>query len=519
MSTETKIVQKDTFKIITSTVNKMVDFIRPTFGPASNKIIIDKLPYRMVCDDGVQAARDFESNDPVENAIVRLIRTTAVTTNDRVGDGTTGALIMLQAIINEVARKSKFDGRKIELELKKGLEEVRTQLKKSAKLIKTKEELEKVALVSFDDKEIAKMIAETYYKLGKDGLITIDKSPSMSTTLHTTDGVKVDRGYLSPYMVNNPERMEAFIEKPYILLTDYRITETSDILPLMDKLAKAGKAKLVIIAENIEQNALATMVINQPHVMNPQTQRPGTFQSIGINLPQVENRAVFLEDLAMLTGAKVFSSAKGDKLENCEITDLGQAERIIARRDESIIVEPKGDKASVKKAIVDLGKMIDGELDENKKKSIALRLAMFKNTLAVIKVGAPTETEQRALKYKVEDCVNAVNVAFKGGVVCGGGLALSRIKTSSKILNAALQYPSHQLYENMGFDGEYEGPEDEALNVVTMKQGKFMEVGVVDPVDVLIAAVESAVSIASVLLTSSGIVVEYTPRDNKQNNQ
>lgn len=517
MSTETKIVQKDTFKTIVTVVNKMVDFIRPTFGPASNKIIIDKLPYRMVCDDGVQAARDFELNDPVENAVVKLIRTTAVTTNDRVGDGTTGALIMLQAIINEVARKSNFDGRKIELELKRALEEVKTQLKKSAKTIKTKEELEKVALVSFDNKEIAKMIAETYHKLGKDGLITIDKSPSMSTTLHTTDGVKVDRGFLSPYMVNNPERMEAVIEKPFILLTDYRITETSDILPIMDKLAKAGKAKLVIIAENVEQNALATMVINQPHVLNPQTQRPGTFQSVAVNVPQVENRTSYLEDLAMLTGAKVFSAGKGDKLGSCEITDLGQAEKFIARRDESIIVEPKGDKASIKKAIADLTKAIDLEPDENKKKAIATRLAMFKNTLAVIKVGAPTETEQRALKYKVEDCVNAVKVAFKGGVVCGGGLALSRLKTSSKILNAALQYPSKQLYENMGMDEEYNGPDDEALNVVSMKQGKFMDVGVVDPVDVLIAAVESAVSIASVLLTSSGIVVEYTPKEQKQN--
>src|SRR3990167_11485564 len=205
MNTEFTIVREKTFEVIRSAVNQMVDMIRPTFGPASNKVIIDKRIYRMIVDDGVQIARDFELNDPTENAVIKVIRETAIKTNDRVGDGTTGALIMLQAIINEVARKSNFNGRKVELELKRGLEESKVLLKKGAKQIKTKEDLKKVAMVSFDDETLAEMIADLYFKLGKEAAITVDYSQTMKTTSETTDGSKLDVGYVSPYMINNPE--------------------------------------------------------------------------------------------------------------------------------------------------------------------------------------------------------------------------------------------------------------------------------------------------------------------------
>src|SRR3990167_6881264 len=230
MSTKHHIITDKTFEIIKSAVNKMCDLIRPTFGPTSNKVIIEKLPYRMVVDDGVQIARDFELNDPKENAIVKLVREVLIKTNDRAGDGTTGAAIILQAIINEVARKTKFDGRKIEIELKRGLEELKTALKKDAKQIKTKDELKKVALVSFDNEKIASMISDLYFKLGKDALITIDKSPTLETTIETTNGVQIARGYISPYMINNPDRLETILYKSYILITDYRLTESTDIM-------------------------------------------------------------------------------------------------------------------------------------------------------------------------------------------------------------------------------------------------------------------------------------------------
>lgn len=512
MKTHTIVTDK-TFETIRTAVNKMVDVIRPTFGPASNKVIIDKQLYRMVVDDGVQIARDFELDDPVENAVVKVIRETLIKTNDRAGDGTTGAAIMLQAIVNETSRRSRFDGRKIELELKRGLEEVKAHLQKTAKHIKTKEELKQVALVSFDNEEIAEMIADLYFKLGKDALITIDKSPTLATTVETTDGVQIDRGYISPYMINNGERLECVLEKPYIPLTDYRITENTDLMPIMEKMAAKGARNLVIIAENVEHNALATLVINQPHVINPQTKQPGTFASCAINLPKVDDRATLLEDLALLTGAKVFSASKGTKLEEADVADLGRCGKIISRRDETLIVSPGGKKIDIAMAVSGLRSAADAETNEKKKKDLLHRLAMFQNSMAVIKVGAPTENEQKALKYKVEDCVNAVRSAFRHGVVCGSGLALARAKTSSPILNEALKYPARQLRENMGLEDELELKVDEALNVVTGQTGKFMEVGVMDPVDVLLAGVESAVSIASVLLTSSGMIVESEKKE------
>jgi len=511
--TEHHIITDKTFKIIKSAVNKMVDVIRPTFGPASNKVIIDKMPYRMVVDDGVQIARDFELNDPKENAIVKIVREVLIKTNDRAGDGTTGAAIILQSIINEVGRKTRFDGRKVELELKRGLEEVKTNLKKSAKQIKIKEDLKKVALVAFDDDKIADMIADLYFKLGKDALITIDKSPTMDTTVESTNGVSISQGYISPYMINNPDRMECVFEKPHILLTDYRLTDNRDIMPIMEKMAAKGIFNLVVIAEHVEQSALATLVINQSHVMNPQTQKLGTFPSVAINMPKDGDAKVFLEDLALLTGAKVFSMEKGAKLETAEITDLGHSQRFICRREESIVVGPGGKKMDIAMAVASLRSVIESETNEPKKKALQKRLAMFTNSLAVIKVGAPTENEQKSLKYKVEDCVNAVRSAYKHGVVCGAGLALSRIKTSSPILNEALQCPARQLRENMGLENEEILKDGHAYNVVTHKIGPYLEVGVVDPVDVLLAGIESAVSIASILVTASGIICEAQKPD------
>lgn len=498
MSNQTKIVREKTFETIRTAVNNLVDMVRPTFGPASNKVIISKIPYAMVVDDGVQIARDYEAEDPVENAIVKLVREVAIKTNDRVGDGTTGSLIILQALINEIARKSKIDGRKIELELKRGLEEFKEQLQKSVKPISTEEELKKVAMVSFDDEKIAEMIAGLYFKLGKDTTITINKSPTMDTYAEMTEGVKINTGYVSQYMINNPQRMETVIEKPYILITDYRLLEANDLLPILNKMAKENKRELVLICDNLEQHALSTAVVN---ILQQK------FFTVAIPAPQGEDKKVFLEDLALMTGAKMFTESKGDKLELAELADLGRAERFICRQDESIIVEPKG---TMDEAIESLKSAIKDEQKESNRKKLEKRLAMYTNTLAVIKVGAPTENEQKALKYKIEDAVNSTKSAYKNGVVCGAGLAL-RIQTSSPLLNEALEYPSRQLAENAGVELKTDFEVDEAMNMVTGEVGNFMDVGVVDPVDVLLAGVESAVSIASVLVTSTGMIVEHQP--------
>jgi chaperonin GroEL len=492
----TNVVQKETFDIIRTAVNKTVDLIKPTYGPASNKVIIAKVTHGFVVDDGVQIARDLEFDDPNENAVLKVVRETAIRTNDRVGDGTTGALIMLQAIIEERAKQTGRSPREIEQELKKGFEEVKAKLTASAKPIRTKEELIKVARIAFDDMKIAEIIADTWFKIGVDGMITVDRSGTMETVADMSDGIKIDRGYISPYMVTNPSRMESVIEKPHILLTDYRLTEVNDILPAMNLLAEKQIFNLIVICDNMEQNALATAMVNKAQ---------GKFNLIAINKPQGETD---MDDIALLTNAKMFSMKKGDKLQEIKLEDFGRAERIIVRQKETVIVGPKGVKKNVEKAKSDLRQMITASATQGAKELFKKRLAFFTNKVAVIKVGAPTENEVIALKYKIEDAVNSTHAAFKNGVVSGAGLALEGITTSSDILNEALKAPFRQLKRNMGIEKHQTLKPGEAINVVTGKVGKFMEVGVVDPVDVLIAQVESAVSIAGLLITTSGLIVE-----------
>ena len=520
MSTEVKITQDKTFEVIRTAVNKAVDFVRPTYGPASNKVIIDKMAYRMIVDDGVQIMRDLEFTDPSENAVLKIVRETAVKTNDRAGDGTTSSLITLQGIINEVSRQGKWDGRKIERELKAGLEEAKSQLIKSKKALKTKEDLKKVALIAYDNEEIAGMLADLYFKLGPDAMITVDRHPLMKTEIENTAGIKWPNGYISPYMVNNPDRMECVLENPYILVTDYRMTEDKDILPLMNKLAQSGNAEgkrkaLVVIAENVEQNALATMVINLPQVFNPNLRAPGQMPSVAIVAPKVDQREVVLNDIAIKTGGKFFAASQGFKLEDVQINDLGRADKVIVKQGETLIVGPRGKKADIEKSINQLRKTIESTKDEKEKTFAKHRLGMFTDSVAVVKIGAPTENEQKALKYKVEDTVNSIRAAINNGVVCGAGIALANIQTSSRILNEALQYPHRQLMQNMGLDIPIAMEKGHVMNVVTGETGNFMDVGVIDPVDVLIAGIESAVSIASVLITSTGILVEYQKEDGK----
>lgn len=496
-STEILTYKDETFDIILKAVNKLVSFVAPTFGPAGNKVIISKNLMKGVYDDGVQVARDFELQDPAENAVVSIVKETAIRTNDRVGDGTTCSLLMLQSLFSEIAKTDKSP-RQVVLELQEGLKDVKKELLKRAKPIKTKEELKKVAMVSFNDEKIADMLAELYFKLGKDAVITIDKSPTMEVKSEMTEGVKIGNGYISPYMITNPERMEAELEKPYILITDYRMTEPNDLVPIMNKMAKANKRELVVICENMEGGALSTAVVNKLQ---------GQFFVLAITAPAGDNRKIFLEDLAIMTGAKMFTESKGDKLELAEIEDLGRAERIVCKREETLVIKPRGNKEEVKRSIESLKIASAIEQKEKAKEELKKRLGLFTNSLAVIKVGAPTENEQKALKYKVEDAVNAVKVAYNGGVVCGAGKELKDIKTSSEILNKALELPHKQLLSNMGLEEE-SLEKGEVRNLVSGEKGKPMDVGVIDPVEVLIAGVESAVSIACLLLTSTGIIVE-----------
>lgn len=514
-----KVIQgKETFDIIKSAVDKCANLVRLTFGPASNKVLIHTNMNRTVIDDGVQIMRDIELEDENENAVKNTIKEVSIRTNDRVGDGTTGALIMLQAIVKEVAERNTFDARAVEQELKKGCEEAKKQLLALAKPVKTKDELYRVARISFDDEKIAELIADSWYKLGTDGVITVERSGTMETTVDMADGLKINRGYISQYMVNDPKRMQADIEKPHILLTTLRLTEVADILPAMDLLAKNNIRSLVVVCDNMESHALATVNANGLFSKNPQ------FHCVAINAPYKDNeRLNFLEDLAVLTGGKVFTENMGDKLENVTLEDFGKAERFICTNEESVFVKPKGAKKAVNAAVKALKASIKAEKKEDKKEELRKRLATFTNKIAVIKVGASTDAETKALQYKVDDAIHATLSAFKGGVVAGGGFALSRLKTSSRVLNQALQAPLRQLMENVGMNDRLDLLDSallktEAYNVVSGEAGDFRKVGVMDPVDVLVAQIESATSIAGILLTTKGLIVEHKEKNNSNQN-
>lgn len=492
MNTEPVIISKDTEEVVMRVVRELVGFVAPTYGPGASKVIIDKQLYHMAVDDGVQIARDFDMNLPEEKAVLKEIRQVAIRTNDRVGDGTTSSLIMLRAIMEEVEKKAIKNGREISEELERGAKQVRIQLEKLAQPVDSLDILKKVARISFNDPTIADLIASLYWQLGPDASVTLENSPGMEVTAESAKGISIKSGYVSPYMVKNPERMESVVEKPYILVTDYRLTETGDILPLMEKMNEASIKELVIISDSLEGSALATAIVNRVQ---------GQFGIVAVNAPKNEN----LSDIALATGAKFFSHDKGDKLDGTEIVDLGRAESFVCRATESVIVKPKG--KGLEQAISDLKAAAKIAPNESTKKEIEHRLAVLSGAIAVIKVGAHTESEQKALKYKIEDATHAVKAAFKSGVVPGGGHALASIKSGSEILDAALQAPMRQLANNLGKPVP-SLKKGEAQNAITGESGPFLDVGVADPAEVLIAGVESAVSIASTLVTATGIIAE-----------
>lgn len=461
--------KKEVFNTILSTVNKLVDLVKPTFGPASNKVVIGKGFYVSALDDGVQIAKDLELEDEAENYVLKLIKEVAIRTNDRVGDGTTSSLIILQALMQEIEKEGRIDGRKITGELKQGLVEAVEQLRETAKKIKTKGDLEKVARVSFDNADIAKLLAEIVYKIGPDGLIDVEISQGLDIESEMMGGFKMHGGYVSPYMII--EKEEAVLEDPYILVSNTEFVNEQELMPLLESILKSGKNSLVIFCKGIEGGALNLLVINKIQ---------GKFKSVAVKAVND------FEDVALITGATIFSPDKGKP--DIQIKDLGRAKKVIVKRDSTVIIGGKSNKTVFATRIAELKEKMENAKDNTTKEQTRYKLARLTNSVAVIKVGANTENEAKALRYKIEDASNAVKVAYKDGVVKGAGVALMNIKTSSPILNRALQYPHKQLIENMG---------------------EFVISGdVIDPVSVLIAGMESAVSIVCLLCTTKGIIVE-----------
>jgi len=507
-------------------VDQLANAVKVTLGPKGRNVVIEKsYGGPTITKDGVTVAKEIELEDKFENMGAALVKEVASKTNETAGDGTTTATILAQAMISEGLKM--VSGGVSPIELRIGIEEkvaaVVANLKKMSKTINTKEEIAQVASISANDKEIGKIIAEAMEAVGKDGVITVEEGQSFGVTKEVVEGMQFDKGYVSPYMITNAESMKAEFNEPSILITDKKIASIQEILPLLEKMAQAGKKDLVIIADEIEGEALATFVVNKLR---------GTFNVLGIKAPGFgDRRKAMLEDIAILTGGKFITEEVGLKLEKAEIADLGNARKVVASKDDTTIVEGKGAAEAIKNRVAAIKKEIAVTDSDYDKEKLQERLAKLSGGVAVIKVGAATETEMKEKKDRIEDALNATRAAVAEGVVAGGGLALAQagnafVELTDKkedtpgvrLVDTAILEPIKQIASNAGKDGslvlynimkEYKaGNKNLGYNAMTDKFEDMFTAGIVDPTKVVRLALEHAASAAIMFLTTEAVVAE-----------
>lgn len=512
-------------------INKLSKAVATTLGPKGRNVALDKSwGAAQVVHDGVTVAKEIELTDKFENMGAQLVRQAAEKTNDIAGDGTTTAVVLSQAIIEEGLRNISAGANPMMLRggLEKGLDLAVKEVEKLAKKITTKEEKAQVATISAQNVEIGNLIAEAMEKVGKDGVITVEESKGLQMELEYKEGMQFDKGFASPYFVTNPDKMSAEIESPYILITDSKITSIQDMLPLLESFVKVSK-NLVIIADDIEGEALATLVVNKLR---------GTFNALAVKAPGFgDRRKEMLGDIAALTGATVISEELGRKLDSAKVEDLGRADRVIADKDDTTIVGGKGDKKKIEDRIAQIQTQM-GKTDSNyDKEKYQERLAKLSGGVAVLQVGAATETELKEKKLRVEDAVNATKAAVEEGIVPGGGVAFLRARkvledakltgdeaTAFKILHSALERPIRMIVQNSGADagmvlGELERQQKEknnaniGYNVVKMEYGDMVKDGIIDPAKVARSALQNAVSVAIMVLTTECLVAEAPKKE------
>lgn len=460
--------KKITIDDIRSTVNEFVDFIKPTYGPLNNSIILSD-PYRNDnLDDGVLISEEYEFDDPIKNAIFKKVIEVARRTNDRVGDGTTGSMIMLQALLNT----DEFKG-----DLNKAVIDAKEQLIGMSREVQSKEELKNVSKVSYNNEEMSEIISNMVYEMGPNGVIVIEESNNLSTKNQIVDGLRFERGYVSPFMMTDPERKEAVLNNPFVLIIDKKLSSINDILPIVEKIINSGKKDILLIADEIENQALSLLIVNK---------LKGVFNMVAVRTPGFgDNKNEILKDISVLTNSTIVSDYNNINLNEIDISMLGSARKIIVTKDNTTIVEGKGD---VEERVKELNKRIKETDDENEIKGLTERIAKLTKGIGLIQIGASTESEMKKIKYKVEDSVNATRLAFRSGVVPGAGIALNNIKTCSDMLNKALKQPGKVLMENIG---EFEPDEK-----------------IIDPVEVLIASIETSVSMANMLMLTKGVIAK-----------
>lgn len=521
--------KEDARKILKQGLDKVANAVKVTLGPKGRNVVLgSSFGSPTITNDGVSIAKDIELDDVMENIGAEIIKEVASKTNDTAGDGTTSAVLLCQAIATEGLKNVAAGANPLALRkgIVKGKDLIIASLKEMSKKISTKEETSQVATISAQDKEMGDLIAEVMDEVGKDGVITVEESKTFGLSKEIVRGLQFDRGYISHYMVTNSERMEAVLEDPYILITDKKISSLQEILPLLEKLIKTGKKELVIIADDVDGEALTTLIINKLR---------GMFSALAIKSPGFGDRKKeLLEDIACVTGGQVISEEKGMKLESVELEILGKARRVIANKENATIVEGKGEKAEIEKRISHIRKEIENATSDFDKEKLQERLAKLSGGVGVIKVGAVTEVEQKVKQHKLEDAKNATMAAVEEGIVPGGGVALLRAslalentglegdeKTGINILKRAVEEPIRQIAHNAGIDGAVvvqkvkEGKDDFGFNAAKMEYENLISTGVVDPTKVVRTALENAVSVASMLLTTEAVVADLPKKEEK----
>ena len=503
-------------------VKKLADAVKVTMGPRGRNVLIQKsFGAPSITKDGVSVAREIELQDTVENMGAQLVKEVASKTADEAGDGTTTATILAYSIFKEGLRNITAGANPIEV--KRGMDKASSaiieELKNIAKEVKDKKEIAQVATISANsDETIGSLIAEAMEKVGKDGVITVEEAKGIGDELEVVEGMQFDRGYLSPYFITDSERMETVMENPYILLTDKKITNLKDILPVLEGIQQGGRP-LLIIAEDVEGEALATLVVNKLR---------GVLNIAAVKAPGFgDRRKAMLQDIATLTGGTVISEEVGRTLESATVADLGQASRVVIDKDNTTIVDGKGEKSAVDARIKEIKIQIDNTTSDYDKEKLQERLAKLSGGVAVIKVGAATETEMKEKKDRVDDALSATKAAVEEGIVIGGGAALIRAANKvnldlcgdeaigADIIMRAIKAPMKQIAENAGFDSgvivnSVESAESENIgfNAATGEYVDMIEAGIIDPVKVERIALQNATSVASLLLTTEATVSE-----------
>jgi chaperonin GroEL len=509
-------------------IEKLAKAVKATLGPSGRNVILDKkFGSPTITKDGVTVAKEIELEDPYENMGAQLVREVASKTSDVAGDGTTTATILAESIYREGLRNVTAGANPTSLQrgIMKGVDAIVEELKKLSKKVSDRTEIAQVATVSANwDKTIGEIIADAMDKVGKDGTITVEEAKSIETTLEVVEGMQFDKGYLSPYFVTNAEAMEAVLENAYILIYEKKISSLKDLLPLLEKVAKAGRP-LLIIAEDVEGEALATLVVNKLR---------GTLQVCAVKAPGFgDRRKAMLEDIAVLTGGRLISEDLGIKLENIKLEDLGRAKRITIDKENTTIVEGEGKKADIQGRVAQIRRQIEETTSDYDREKLQERLAKLAGGVAVINVGAATETEMKEKKARVEDALHATRAAVEEGIVAGGGVAFLRTqkaldnikdlepdeKVGVAIVRRAVEEPTRQLADNAGREGALVVEEvkkrkgNEGYDVAADEYTDLVKAGIVDPTKVTRTALQNAASIAGLLLTTEALVTEIPEKE------